>query len=402
GKESALIVSSASPSYRSLDVAYPYRQSSNFYYLTGSRRKNSLLFLSPLLAKPLFFYVPQTEKETVWEGEEESGERVARRVGAKALCVKNLEEAVIKHLAGHYTLFFDYSPFSLNIVRKVAFMPPYKKINLPKVYATAEILLAKLRLIKDREEIELIKNAGKITWECIKGCLPLIKEGTRESNIKSRIESLMREWGAYPAFDTIVAAGKSAAVLHYTECSNKLKNGEMVLIDCGAEKDMYCADITRVFPVNKKFQAKQRILYNAVLTAQKEVIKKIKPGVSVATLYNTAVEIIAETLIELGVLKGGLKSVIRQGEYKQYFPHGIGHSLGIDVHDIGEYREKMNLKLEKGMVITVEPGVYFLKPKNRIAALGIRIEDDVLVTPSGSKVLTSFVPKELEEIESLF
>jgi Xaa-Pro aminopeptidase len=269
------------------------------------------------------------------------------------------------------------------------------------VVGNADSIISGLRLIKDRSEVRAIKQAGVVTGEALHAVVALLTPGTQEREVAAMIDHLYHVRGATPAFGTIVATGVSAATLHYHRLDRAIRKGDFVLIDTGVELGMYASDVTRTIPVGEISEA-QATIYEAVLAAQRAAIKKIRNNVLIRDLYLAAAREITHGLKEVGVLKGNIASLIKKEAFKRYFPHGIGHSLGIDVHDVGGLRGTQDATLSEGVVFTIEPGVYLPKPTKHLPALGIRIEDDVLVGRSGCTVLTDKVfPKELSRVAEL-
>jgi Xaa-Pro aminopeptidase len=255
-------------------------------------------------------------------------------------------------------------------------------------------------MVKDPSEIAHIRKAAEITEGALMHVLPLIEAGTKEREVAAFIEYFYRVHGAEPAFGTIVATGPSAATLHYHSLSRTLKTGELLLIDTGAEFGMYASDITRMIPVGGTTTSELQDLHDIVLRAQMMAIRKIKPGVMMNEVYNAAARELTYGLKYLGILKGSVSQLLKKGAFKAWFPHGIGHSLGIDVHDVSPSGPA--IPLEKGMVVTIEPGLYFQKPTGPLPACGVRIEDDVLVTARGHEVLTrDALPKDLGQVSDL-
>jgi Xaa-Pro aminopeptidase len=255
-------------------------------------------------------------------------------------------------------------------------------------------------MVKDPSEIAHIRKAAEITEGALHHLLPLVEAGTKEREIAAFIEYFYRVHEAEPAFGTIVATGPSAATLHYHALSRSLKKGELLLIDTGAEYGMYAADITRMIPVGGTTTPELRDLHDIVLRAQMVAISKIKPGVLISDVYNADARELTYGLKYLGILKGSVAQLLKKGAFKTWFPHGIGHSLGIDVHDVSP--SGSSIPLEPGMVITIEPGLYFQKPTGPLPTCGVRIEDDVLVTARGYEVLTrDALTKDLDKLSDL-
>ncbi len=277
----------------------------------------------------------------------------------------------------------------------------YKYKNLAKI-------IERMRLVKSSAEIKLIKKAIKITTEAHKRAMKFKKQGKYEYELQAEIEHSFKSKGAYSdAYTSIVASGNNANTLHYIENNKKLKKDELILIDAGCEYDYYASDVTRTIPVSKKFTKVQKKVYNMVLDTQEKVLKAIRPGVKRTKLQNIAAKNITRSLVKLGILKGSIKKLMKNEEYKKYYPHGIGHWMGIDVHDQCPYKDKNNkeIKLDEGMVITIEPGIYLdaydKKVPKKYRGIGIRIEDDILVTRCSYKNLSSKIPKSIKDIEKL-
>jgi Xaa-Pro aminopeptidase len=269
-------------------------------------------------------------------------------------------------------------------------------------------VLGEMRLMKSKSEIARIQRACDITAEAHVNAMRITKPGMYEYEVEGVLYHAFRAQGAERVgYGSIVASGSNACVLHYVENSRQMADQDLLLIDAGAEYDYYTADITRVFPVGGKFTQEQGEIYGAVLKAQKECIAKAKPGTTLAAIHAHAVEVLTEELKRLKVLKGPTARLIKNMDYRAYYPHNTGHWLGMDVHDVGRYYQgkySNYRKLQPGMVFTIEPGLYFGKDSaapEKYKGIGVRIEDDILITAGGCKVLTSGVPKEIDEVESM-
>lgn len=265
-----------------------------------------------------------------------------------------------------------------------------------------------MRLLKSEAEIKLIKKAVEITKDAHIKAMGFKKQNKFEYQLQAEIEHTFKSCGAYSdAYTTIVAGGNNANTLHYISNNHILSNDDLILIDAGCEYEYYAGDITRTIPVSGKFSKEQKEVYNMVLDAQFKVLDSIKPGVKRTKLQKIAVESITESLVKLGVLKGDVKKLIKKEKYKPYYPHGIGHWMGIDVHDQCPYKDKneKEIKLSAGMVLTIEPGIYLdNEDKNvpvKYRGIGIRIEDDILITENGYENLSSEIPKTIQEIENI-
>ncbi len=403
-RSSAALISSNPIVQSSHDQSFPYRQNSNLYYLTGSLAPDILLLVSSTLKKPILFAPPTDKLKVVWEGPVDPISPIANRIGAELVVTKSpIAEAIVR-LDGTEELYSQNIPGSLSWKTTLAILerPGHTQSTYPRRFAQLDILMQELRLYKTTHEVNLIKEAALRTnfalFEAARRAIP----GCKEWQIAQTIDFHFGMQGARPGFDTIVATGPSAATLHYTKYSRTLRKGELLLIDCGASYQMYNADITRTIPVGGEFSPIGLTHYQIVLEAQHAAIRAVKDGVKIKAVMDSAVRVLTEGLKELGVLKGKTSSLIAKKAYKPYFPHGIGHSLGIDVHDISETRGNSSAVLKKGMVFTIEPGLYFQKKEGRVPASGVRIEDDILVTPRGAEILTAGFPKETKDIKRLF
>ncbi|MCO6431734.1 MAG: aminopeptidase P N-terminal domain-containing protein [Deltaproteobacteria bacterium] len=403
GGDTALLISSASPVPSSRDMHHPFRQSSDFYYLTGSLAADMALLIKSSAAKPVLFYLKPDPVRLLWEGKQEDGREVARRIGAEARAVKDFSAEILSQLRGTEALYYqnEAGTVGARVATYLFALGSHERGKYPNIFLHSDVMLERMRLIKERGEIKAIYNAAQVAIEALFSCLDTIQPGVSESHITASIDYVMGLHGCKPAFNTIVACGPSASVLHYHSGTRRLKSGDMLLVDWGASFKMYCSDITRTLPVGASFNEIQRDLYLTVLTAQERAIQKVRHGAKISAIYDAAARTITEGLLDIGVLKGKLSKLMEQKAYKTFFPHGIGHSVGLDAHDIGNLRGNNEAVLEAGMVFTVEPGVYFARKKGRVPACGIRIEDTVAVTPTGCEVLTAAFPKKIDEIEAL-
>jgi Xaa-Pro aminopeptidase len=400
----ALVISSNPNVTRSADQHYPYRANSDLYYLTGSTSPDVTLVVRNSASPKVVLIVP-TEDPTkvVWEGAAPSIAPTAKAIGATVIRSKDPRKAVYELLRGTDSVFTQSMPGTLSntIRQELARQTGETPKSSPCSLANADTITSDLRLIKTRSELAAIKQAVALTSEVLYAITPLFTPGTTEREIASVIDCSYRMNGGVPAFEPIAATGRSAATLHYRALTRTLRNGDLLLIDTGVELDMYCSDITRTIPIGSISTA-QTTLYEAVLSAQRAAIKKIKNNVLIRDIYLAAAKELALGLKETGVLKGSISMLMKKQAFKPYFPHGIGHSLGIDVHDVGGLRGNHEARLKEGMVFTIEPGVYLPSPTKHLPALGIRIEDDIVVTKGGCTVLTEEAfPKELSEVGKL-
>lgn len=401
GGSNALIISSNPTATRSADQHYPYRANSDLYYLTGSTAPDLTLVLKDRGDSQITLIVePEDPKKILWEGRSQAIAPIAKEIGADIIRSKD-PKATIRDLTRDVrTIFTQTLPgtvsnsIRLDFARQSGETPK----RSPMACANADTILSPLRLIKSNSEIQAIAQAGAVTSDVLNSIVPMLVPGTKEREIATLIDCMYRTSGGEPAFPAIVAAGASAATLHYHSHTKLLKRGDLLLIDTGIELGMYASDITRTIPIGPISTA-QTTMYQAVLSAQKAAFRSIRHNALIRDIYLAAAKEITIGLKETGVLHGSLTSLMKREAYKPYFPHGIGHSLGIDVHDVGGLRGDTESRLKAGMVFTIEPGVYLAKPTKHLPALGIRIEDDIVVERDGCSILTeNAFPKELEDI----
>jgi Xaa-Pro aminopeptidase len=390
---------------RSHDTQHPYRQESNFYYLTGFKEDNaSLVFLKTKNGvKTVMFVQKKDELLELWNGKRLGQKEAKKRFFVDEIYLSDDFSKIIKEfIIGKKHLYYD-----LNSKDKRA-----KKISkLSKSIKTCQNIIEiiqKMRLFKSPAEIELIKESIAITAKAHHEAMRSKKIGKYEYELQAKIEYEFKKNAAYSdAYTSIVACGNSANTLHYIENNRPLIDGELILIDAGCEHNYYASDITRTIPVNGKYTEAQKELYTLVLHTQLEIINMIKPHVKRSHLQEAAEKLLTIGMVKLGILKGDYKKLIKNKKHKKYYPHGIGHWMGIDVHDPAPYRDSKDqeIPLQKGMVLTIEPGLYIDKDDKNVPqkyrGIGIRIEDDILVTKDGCKNLSSCIVKSIEEIEAI-
>lgn len=402
-RKEVLVISSNPGVIRSRDTHYPYRPNSDLFYLTGIKAEDVTLVLRPNAQEEITLLIPPEDKlKNLWEGAPTPVKPLAKAINAHVVTTTDPTKQILSLLRGTDVAYLQSIPGTASAAVKndLANRSAASLRFLPSSLIEAELFTARLRMIKDPTEIAHIRKAAEITEGALHHLLPLVEAGTKEREIAAFIEYFYRVHEAEPAFGTIVATGPSAAILHYHSLSRTLKKGELLLIDTGAEYGMYASDITRMIPVGGTTTPELRDLHDIVLRAQMVAISKIKPGVLISEVYNTAARELTYGLKYLGILKGSVAQLLKKGAFKPWFPHGIGHSLGIDVHDVSP--SGTSIPLEKGMVITIEPGLYFQKPTGPLPACGVRIEDDVLVTDRGHEVLTrDALTKDLDHIADL-
>ena len=399
---SALLLFSEIEKRRNNDCTYPFRQDSYFWYLTGFNEPNAALLLlkTEQAEKAIIFLRPRDPLLETWNGRRLGVERAPQQLNVnEAYSIEEFATVLPKILKNLTALYHvpEIHTWGDKLVTESA-------VSFSKILDWRPIL-SEMRLIKSPNEIRLMQQAGQIT------ALGHIKamQTTRPNRFEYEIESdilheFNRHCARFPSYNSIVAGGSNACILHYTENDRPLNDGDLVLIDAGCEFAMYAGDITRTFPVNGKFSQPQREIYELVLKAQKRAIELLIPGNSIKQANDEVICIKTQGLVDLGILKGDVDTLIEQQAYRQFYMHGLGHWLGLDVHDVGSYGQDKQRILEIGMVITVEPGIYISEDADvpeQYKGIGVRIEDNLLMTEYGNKILTAAAPKEIADIENL-
>ncbi|OKH15281.1 Xaa-Pro aminopeptidase [Fischerella major NIES-592] len=402
------------------DVEYNFRQDSDFFYLTGFNEPQAVAILAPHHPEHRFvlFVQPKDREQEIWSGYRCGVEAAKEIYGAdEAYPIAELDEKLPQYLEKadriYYRLGRDraFNDKILNHWQRLMRTYPKRGTGPIAIEDTSPILHS-MRLIKSQAELEFMRKAADIAVEAHNHAMQFTAPGLYEYEVQAEIEHIFRKRGGMgPAYPSIVASGVNACVLHYVENNRQMQDKELLLIDAGCAYAYYNSDITRTFPVGGKFTPEQKILYEIVLAAQKQAIAQVQPGNPYNLFHDTAVRVLTEGLVEIGILKGEIDKLIEEEKYKPFYMHRTGHWLGLDVHDVGVYQHGDNPQiLQPGQVVTVEPGLYIVpdtKPAEdqpeidqRWVGIGIRIEDDVLVTPTGNEVLTAGVPKEIEDLES--
>ncbi len=414
--DSVAIIPSAREAYRSNDSNYRYRQDSDFYYLTGFDEPEAIAVIAPTKEHEYTLFVrPRDPEREIWDGYRAGVEGAMREYGADAAFpITEFREKLGDIINNTTNLYYrigvqgntEIDEMLIAEMRRMRILGR-KAINPPQAIVDAGTILHEMRLIKSEEEIEIMQRAADIAAEAHVEAMKATRPGMKEYEIEALVEYIFRRSGAYaPAYTSIVGAGANATILHYIENNATLNDGELLLIDAGAEYRGYASDITRTFPINGRFTKAQRDIYDLVLETQMACVEMVRPGTSGDELKNHSIELLTEGMVRLGLLQGDPKKLIEEEKYKQFYMHGLGHFLGLDVHDVGRYYHKdQSRRLEPGMVMTVEPGIYIAPDTKDIPdqyrGIGVRIEDDVLVTQNGPRVLSNKVPKQPEEIEQL-
>ena len=399
---------------RNSDVLYPFRPDSDFYYLTHFPEPAAVAVLVP--GRPqgefiLFCRERDPEKET-WNGRRRGLEGAVQVYGADdAFPIDDIAEILPGLLEDQDRIYCNmgrYLDFDNRLLKWVNEIRTKVRtgISAPGGIIDVGHVLHELRLVKRKEEIQTMKRAARVSASAHCRAMRACRPDKNEFEIESELEYEFRKGGAHsPAYPSIVAGGANACILHYTDNCDRLEDGELLLIDAGAEIDCYASDITRTFPINGRYSGEQRALYDVVLLAQEAAIDQILPGTTWNRPHEAAVRVLTEGLVDLGLLVGPIDALIEDQGYQRFYMHRTGHWLGMDVHDVGDYKVGGEWRvLEPGMTLTVEPGLYVTPTDDvdtRWHNIGIRIEDDVLVTRKGCEILTTDVPKRPEEIEAL-
>ena len=414
GDDSIAILPAAPEKIRNRDVTYRYRQDSDFYYLTEFAEPEAVIALIPGRSQGEFvlFCRERNPEQEVWHGARAGLEGACDDYGADdAYPITDLDDILpgllenrerIYYTMGNDTVFDQRVLGWVNQVRGKA----RSGIHAPEQFVSLNNILHDMRLYKSRHEISMLRKAAAISANAHVRAMQSCRPGKTEYQIEAELlHEFMRQGARSAAYPSIVGSGANSCVLHYIDNTRELMDGDILLIDAGAEYECYASDVTRTFPVNGQFNGQQRAVYEVVLAAQLAAIDAVRPGNHWAQPHDAAVEVLAEGLVALGILKGKPKTLVKEKAYSRYFMHKTGHWLGMDVHDVGDYKVGDEWRLlEPGMVMTVEPGLYFPAQKGLARKwwnTGVRIEDDVLVTQAGHEVLSSGAPKRITEIEAL-
>ena len=414
GNGGIAIVPSSSEVVRARDTHYKFRQDSDFRYLSGFMEPDSILVLAPGRRQGAFvmFVRERNAEREIWDGRRAGPEGACAHYGAdQAFTLAEFETELGKMLGGretvHYTL-GERPELDAKVVTAVKHIRDVARRGgaAPVAIHALETTLHEMRLLKSADEIRVMEQACAVTAEAHCQAMRATRPGVNEWQIAAEIEAHFGRHNMVPGYGSIVGGGENACILHYVENNQELRDGDLLLIDAGGEWQGYTADITRTFPVNGMFSAAQQAVYEVVLEANQQAIKTLKAGESVGKPHEVATRVLTEGMVELGLLKGKPADLIKQDTQKQFFMHGTGHWLGMDVHDVGRYKlDGEYRRFEAGMVMTVEPGIYVAPGTKGVDekfwGIGVRIEDDVLVTKKGPQVLTAGVPKAVREIEKL-
>ena len=412
---SIAVIAAAPEKVRSKDTLYPYKQSTNFSYLSGFSEPRAVMLLIPSRQQGecvLFCRDKDPLRET-WDGLR-LGPIEAKQALAfdDAFPIDDIDDILPGLLEGKSHIYYSAGKdkaFDKQLIQWVDEVTLDKESDSEPCCEQVDLdhLLAELRLIKSAAEIKLMRKAADISAEAHCRAMRFCQPGQYEYQLQAEIEHQFMMSGATgPAYTSIVGGGKNACILHYIENQSALKSGDLVLIDAGCEYQNYAADITRTFPINGKFSTAQAAIYDIVLAAQTAAINCITPGVTYDQANKATIEVITQGLVELGILKGDVDQLIAEGAYREFYMHSVSHWLGMDVHDVGDYKINNQWRVyEAGMLLTIEPGIYIAADNQNVdkkwRGIAVRIEDDILVTKAGREVLTDGVPKQRDQIESL-
>lgn len=414
GPDGVVILPAAYEQVRNRDVHYPFRQDSDFSYLTGFNEPDAFAVIAPKRTEGEFvlFCQPRDEEREQWNGARLGTDGAKTLLGAdQAYPLSDLDDLMPSLIEGRQRLYYAVGRSAALDTRVMGWVNRVRSkvrtgAHAPETFVAIESLLHEQRLYKSKAEMQLMRRAATISAHAHRRLMQVCTPGLRESHLEAEFQYVCAIAGArHLAYPSIVGGGANACVLHYTENNSVLGDGDLVLIDAGCELDGYASDITRTFPVNGRFSQPQRELYTLVLAAQSAAIETAQPGCHWNAPHEAAVQVLTEGLVDLGLLKGKLAKLIEDEAYKPYYMHRTGHWLGMDVHDVGDYKRDGEWRmLEPGMVLTIEPGLYMPNTDavpEAYRGIGIRIEDDLLITEHGNEILSAAVPKHPDEIEAL-
>ena len=414
GPDGIAIVPAAREVIRNRDTHYKFRQDSDFRYLTGFPEPDAIAVLAP--GRPegeyLLFVRPRDPAREIWDGYRAGPEGARQQYRAEqGLTVSEFAGMLPGLLGGRARVFYtlgehpEFDPQVTACVREIREVSR-RGASAPVEFVALETTLHEQRLVKTEGEIGLLAHAGKVSARAHVRAMKYAKPGCWEYQLAAEIHHEFELEGMDPGYGSIVGTGNNACILHYVENNAQLKDGDLVLIDAGGEYKGYTADITRCFPANGKFSGPQKAIYEVVLAAQQAATRELRAGNPSSRPHEVATRVLTEGLVALGLLKGDVDTLIKEEQQKRFFMHGTGHWLGMDVHDVGRYKVAGEARpFAAGMVMTVEPGLYVAPGSSgvdpRFWGIGVRIEDDVLITDQGPRVLTGDVPKDAHDIEAL-
>ncbi|MDG1693642.1 MAG: Xaa-Pro aminopeptidase [Porticoccaceae bacterium] len=414
-ENSIAVIASSPEKVRSKDTLYPYKQSTNLSYLCGFSEPSAVIVLLPKRTQGEFilFCRDKDPLRETWDGHRLGPLEAKNTLGVEdAFPIDDIEDILPGLLEDKSRVYYSAGKDKAFDSRLMHWVDEVRNNRsgegrFPCEFVDLDHLLGELRLIKSASEIKLMRKAADISAQAHCRAMKSCRVGLKEYQLQAEIEHEFMSSGANgPAYTSIVGSGNNACVLHYIENQATLKSGDLVLIDAGCEYQNYAADITRTFPINGKFSAAQAAIYDIVLAAQEAAINTIAPGVNFNQANQAAIAVITQGLVDLGILNGEVETLIASGAYRDFYMHSVSHWLGMDVHDVGDYKVDNHWRVyETGMLLTIEPGIYISSNNSKVEkkwhGIGVRIEDDILVTKTGYEILTAGVPKQRDQIESL-
>ena len=414
GNDGIAILPAAPEKIRNRDTTYPFRQDSDFFYLTGFDEPDAVAVLIPgrAHAEYILFCRERNPSRETWDGPRAGPDGAQADHGADdAFPITDIDEilpGLMEHCERVYYTMGAHPDFDKQVMGWFDGLRNRGQSDglIPQEFVALDHLLHDMRLYKSRGEISAMRKAARIAASAHKKLMAACRPGIMEYELEAELLHEFKRYGCNPAYQPIVGSGPNSCILHYVLNNRSMEDGDMLLVDAGCEYHGYASDVTRTMPVNGRFSDEQKAIYQIVLDAQKAAIEKVAPDRHWNEPHDAAVKIITRGLVKLGLLKGRVPSLIKSEAYKKFFMHRTGHWLGMDVHDVGDYRVGEEWRhLETGMVMTVEPGIYIPPGSKGVAkkwwGIGVRIEDDILVTKDGCEVLSRDVPREIEEIEVL-
>lgn len=415
GSNSIAILPASAVSNRNNSVDYPYRPNSDFFYLSGFAEPEAVIALIPGREHGEFvlFCRERDPDKELWDGLRAGQEGAIRDFGADdAFPIADIDDILPGLIEGRDRIYYSvgkHQQFDQQLMDWVNSIRSKARLGAkpPKEFVMLDHLLHEMRLYKSAAEVALMQEAADISCRAHINAMQAARPGDNEYHLEAELEYAFRRGGArFPAYSSIVAGGKNACILHYTENNAPLADGDLVLIDAGCERDCYASDITRTFPINGHFSPEQAAIYAIVLAANLAAIDCVAPGRHWNEAHDTSVRVITTGLVELGLLQGEVDELIADAAYRPFYMHRAGHWLGLDVHDVGDYKVGGQWRvLEPGMTLTIEPGIYIAPDNQNVEArwrgIGVRIEDNLVVTPTGHQVLTQAAPKDIAAIEAL-
>lgn len=413
GPRAVAIVGGTRTAIRNSDVEHRFRPHSDLWYLTGFREPEALAVIAPGRAEKLTLFVrPRDPERETWTGRRAGVEGAKATFGAdQAFPVETVAAELPKLLDGVDEVLYvpgEDGELDRLVLQSIAHLRQAERrgSRAPRAIGDLRWTLHELRLIKDADALAKMRRAVEVTRDAHTAAMRAARGGVHEYEIEALIDYTFRRAGGFAGYGTIVGGGANATILHYVDNSEPLRQGELLLVDAGCEIDGFTADVTRTYPIGARFSPAQRLCYELVLAVEKACVAAVRPGNSIDAIHEQAVEGLTRGMVELGLLSGSVAELIEKGAYKRFYMHRTSHWLGMDVHDVGIYApDGKSRPLVAGMVLTVEPGLYVAADASDVAAeyrgIGIRIEDDVLVTPDGHEVLTRSIPKEVPDLEAL-